>query len=97
MPAELYFCHVHFSGVRSLAQVVTKALGQRVTIDTPKVFLLREHQFYHGNAVVADRIVLFFYFKQADTGLAALIPGTRGAVEVARFRVTAGLVDPRTN
>jgi hypothetical protein len=83
--------------VAVLEQVVAKALGQRVTIDTPKVFLLREHQFYHGNATVAGRVVLFFYFKQADTGLAALIPGTRGAVEVARFRLPAGLADPRTN
>jgi hypothetical protein len=83
--------------VAVLAQVVAKALGQRVTIDTPKVFLLREHQFYHGNAAVAGRVLLFFYFKQADTGLAALIPGTRGAMEVARFRLPAGLTDPRTN
>jgi len=83
--------------VAVLAQVVAKALGQRVAIDTPKVFLLREHQFYHGNAAVAGRVVLFFYFKQADTGLAALIPGNRGAMEVARFRLTAGLADPRKN
>ena len=83
--------------VAVLTQVVAKALGQRVAIEVPKTFLLREHQFYHGNAVVADRVVLFFYFKQADTGLAALIPGTRGAMEVARFRVPAGLSDPRAN
>ena len=29
--------------------------------------------------------------------IAALIPGTRGAMEVARFRLTAGLPDPRKN
>jgi hypothetical protein len=36
-----------------------------------------------------------FYFQEADTGLAALIPGTSGAMDVARFRLTAGLADPR--
>ena len=83
--------------VAVLTHVASKALGQLATIEVPKTFLLREHQFYHGNAVVADRVVVFFYFKQADTGLAALIPGTRGAMEVARFRLPAGLADPRTN
>jgi hypothetical protein len=83
--------------VAVLAQVASKALGQQATIDTPKVFLLREHQFYHGNAMVAGRVMLFFYFQDADTGVAALIPGTRGAMEVARFRLPAGLADPRTN
>ena len=37
------------------------------------------------------------YFLEADTGLAALIPGTQGAMDIARFRLTAGLADPRKN
>jgi hypothetical protein len=80
-----------------LAQVATKALGQRVAVSTPQVFLLREHQFYYGNAAVTGRVLLFFYFQEADTGIAALIPGPRGAMEVARFRVSSDLAEPRKN
>jgi hypothetical protein len=69
----------------------------RVAFDDSKVFLLRQHRFYHGNAVVDRHVLLFFYFHEADTGIAALIPGVRGAMEVARFRVTAALCDPRMN
>ena len=80
-----------------LTQVAARALGRRVAFDAANVFWLREHRFYHGNAAVAGRMVLFFYFQEADTGIAALIPGARGAMEVARFRLTAGLPDPRKN
>ena len=80
-----------------LAHVASRALGRRVPLDHAKAFLLREHRFYHGNAAVEGRVVLFFYFEEADTGIASLIPGERGAMEVARFRLTAGLPDPRKN
>jgi hypothetical protein len=80
-----------------LLAVASKALGRPVAFDDSKVFLLREHRFYHGNAVVDGRVMLFFYFHEADTGVAALIPGMRGAAEVARFRVTAALCDARKN
>ena len=80
-----------------LAHVVSKALGQRTPFDEAKVFWLREHRFYHGSAAVAGRVVLSFYFEEADTGVMALIPGVRGAMEVARFRLTAGLSDLRKN
>jgi hypothetical protein len=80
-----------------LAHVAAKALGNKVAFDETKLFLLRKQRFYHGNAAVAGRVLLFFYFEEADTGIAALIPGTRGAMDVARFRLTAGLADPRKN
>ena len=80
-----------------LAHVASKALGKKVAFDEAKLFLLREQRFYHGNAAVAGRVLLFLYFQEADTGLAALIPGTSGAMDVARFRLTAGLADPRKN
>jgi hypothetical protein len=80
-----------------LAQVAGKALGRRAEFDLAKVFLVREHRFHHGSAAVAGRVVLFFYFQEADTGIAAMIPGAHGAMEVARFRLTAGLPDPRLN
>jgi hypothetical protein len=42
-------------------------------------------------------VILFFYFDDADTGIAAFIPQGRGAMEVVRFRLTDGLVDPQKN
>lgn len=80
-----------------LARVASTALGKPAKFDEAKIFRLREHHFYHGNAIVSGRVVLFFYFQEADTGIAALIPGVRGAMEVARFRLAAGLTDPRKN
>ena len=80
-----------------LAHVAAKALGRKVAFDEAKLFWPREHRFYHGNAAVAGRALLFFYFQDADTGIAALFPGTGGAMDVARFRVTGGLADPREN
>jgi hypothetical protein len=80
-----------------LAHVAGQAIGRRVAFENSKVFSLGPHRFYHGNAAVEGRVVLFFYFQAADTGIAALIPGVRGAMEVARFRLTAGLPDPRKN
>jgi len=80
-----------------LAVVAGKAIGHRVAFDGSKVFLLGAHRFYHGNAAVEGRVVLFFYFREANTGIAALIPGVRGSMEVARFRLPEGLADPRKN
>ena len=80
-----------------LAHVASQALGRRVALGDSKVLLLRAHGFYHGNTVVAGRVVLFFYFQEANTGIAALIPGVRGAMEVARYRLPEGLPDPRKN
>jgi hypothetical protein len=80
-----------------LGKVASAAMGQIVTFGESKIFQLREHGFYHGNATMKDRVVLFFYFKDAETGVAALIPGVGGAMEVARFRFPAVLIDPTRN
>jgi hypothetical protein len=80
-----------------LGSVASQALGQRVELSESLVSHLREHGFWHGNAQVDGRILLFFYFKNEDAGLAMLIPGIRGQMEVARFRLTGGLTDPRQN
>jgi hypothetical protein len=77
--------------------VVSKAIGRRVEVENPLVSYLREHRFLHGNAQAHRRIVLFFYFEDADTGLLMLIPGVRGQMEVARFHLKGGLPDPRWN
>lgn len=80
-----------------LSVVAAKALGRRVEFEESKIFRICEHGFFHGSAAVEGRVMLFFYFESVDTGIAALIPGVRGAMEVARYRLTAGLTDPRKN
>jgi hypothetical protein len=83
--------------VAVLGQVVSKALGQTVELENALVSHLREHRFVHGNAQADGRIVLFFYFEEADTGMAMIIPGIRGQGEMARFHLTGGLPDPQKN
>ena len=77
--------------------VVSKAIARHVEVENAFVSYLREHRFVHGNAQADGRIVLFFYFEDADTGLLMLIPGIRGQMEVARFHLKGGLPDPRWN
>ncbi|HEY2046015.1 MAG TPA: hypothetical protein VGG93_05495 [Candidatus Udaeobacter sp.] len=77
--------------------VVSKAMGRYVEIENTLVSYLRGHRFVHGNAQADGRVVLFFYFEDADTGLLILIPGIRGQMEVARFHLKGGLPDPRWN
>ena len=83
--------------VAMLDKVVSKALGQDVKLEGALVSYLREHRFVHGNAQADGRIVLFFYFQDADTGMAMLITGVRGEGDVARFHLTGGLTDPQKN
>jgi hypothetical protein len=83
--------------VAVLERVVSRAVGRRVELEGALVSHLRAHRFVHGNARADGRIVLFFYFQDADTGVAVLIPGVRGGTEVARFRLMNGLVDPQRN
>jgi hypothetical protein len=81
-----------------LAHVAAAALGKPAPLENIRVLRLHEFKFYHGNALVAGRVLLFFYFEGADTGLMALIPGVRGGTEVARFRLTGGLAgNPKHN
>ena len=77
--------------------VASKVMSRPVAFDESKVFRLSAHKFYHGSAIVGGRVILFFYFQEADTGIAALIPNGPSAMEVARFRLTEGLADPRKN
>ena len=83
--------------VAVLGKVVSKSLGRNVKLEGALVSYLREHRFVHGNAQADGRIVLFFYFEDADTGLAMIIPGIRGPGDMARFRLTGGLTDPQKN
>jgi hypothetical protein len=83
--------------VAVLSRVVSQALGRRVALEEALVSYLRAHRFVHGNARADGRIVLFFYFEDADTGMAMIIPGIRGEGEMARFHLTGGLPDPEKN
>jgi len=83
--------------VSVLGIVVPKAVGRRVEVENALVSYLREHRFVHGNPRADGRIVFFFYFEDADSGLLMLIPGIRGQMEVARFHLKGGLPDPRWN
>ena len=54
--------------------------------------------YYVSRVALADgRIVLFFDFQDADTGITMIIPGVRGQGDMARFHVTGGLTDPQKN
>ena len=83
--------------VAVLGKVVSKALAKPVELEGALVSYLREHRFVHGNAQADGRIVLFFYFEEADTGMVMIIPGIRGEGEIARFHLTGGLADPQKN
>ncbi len=80
-----------------LSRVAAKALGQLEPLQDPRILHVAEFKFFHGNGALGSRVVLFFYFEEGDTGLLALIPGVRGDMEVARFRLTGGLVNPKLN
>ena len=77
--------------------VVSKAIGRRVQVENAIISYLRGHRFVHGNARADGRIVVYFYFEDADTGVLMLVPGIHGQAEVARFHLKGGLPDPRWN
>jgi hypothetical protein len=83
--------------VEVLGRVASKAIGQPVELEGALVSNLRAHRFVHGNAQVDGRIVLFFYFPAADTGMMILIPGVHVAADVARFHLSGGLTVPQNN
>jgi len=83
--------------VSVLGNVVSKAVGETVELESALVSYLRAHRFVHGNARTAGRVVLFFYFEEADTGMVMLIPGVRGEMVIGRFKLAGGLINPLHN
>jgi hypothetical protein len=83
--------------VAVLERIVAGLVGRPAAVEGALVSHLRAHGFIHGNARADGRIVLFLYFRDADTGLMMLLPGVRGQMDVARFRLTAGLTSPQWN
>lgn len=80
-----------------LTLVANQALGEVHEIKEVKIFHSSGYNFYHGNGAVGGRALLFFYFDDLDTGIAAFIPGPHGGMEVARFQMKGGLVNPANN
>jgi len=81
-----------------IGRVANRALGKDAPLEQLRMMQLPGFGFYHGSAVVAGRVMLFFYVEELDTGLLALIPGPEGGVQVARFRRLAVLGgDPGNN
>ncbi len=81
-----------------LTHVAGQTLGKPAVLDNRRILRLAQFKFTHGNAVVAGRVLLFFYFESEDTGLMALIPGVRGGTELARFRLTGAVAgNPKHN
>src|SRR6185312_12637589 len=64
--------------VAVLSKVLSSAIGRKIELEGTLVSYLREHRFVHGNARADGRIVLFFYFEEADGGILIMIPGIRG-------------------
>ena len=83
--------------VAVLTHVAGRALGSPAQLQGVRVMRLAKFGFTHGNAAVAGRVVLFFYFENEDTGLMALVPGVKGGTEIARFRLPGGLGNPKHN
>jgi len=85
--------------VAVLGHVVARSLGLDHPVQLKEVLVshLREHRFVHGNAQMEGRVVLFFYFHEADAGMAMIIPGVRGQGDLARFRLKDKLIDPQQN
>ena len=84
--------------VGALTSVAGKTLGSPSALEEKRILRLAQFGFTHGNAAVAGRVLLFFYFESEDTGLIAIIPGTKGGAEVARFRLTGAIAgNPKHN
>ena len=81
-----------------LDHVAAKALGRPAKLERVRLSRVPGHGFHHGSAAVDGRAAIFFYFEDVNTGLLAIIPGPRGAAELARFRLPESLaMDPGRN
>lgn len=84
--------------VEVLGYLATTALGKAVTLKQPRISRVPGAGFLHGSAAVEGRAAVFFYFEAVNAGLLAIIPGVRGAMELARFRLPGSMaLDPRYN
>jgi len=75
-----------------LQHVAKTALGETAQLAPGRTFYVPEHGFYHGNALLAGRIALFFYFEQADVGAVAFMTLGSGENQIARFQIKDALL-----
>jgi hypothetical protein len=82
-----------------LQHVAKKALGETARLVSGRTCYLPEHGFYHGNAQLSGRIVLFFYFERADIGAVAFMALGSRENQIARFQINNALLggNPTTN
>jgi hypothetical protein len=81
-----------------LKQMMAKLLDNQCDFAHSRVLRLPDFRFIHGNAIVAERALLFFYFEEKNLGLMALIPGVRGQADIGRFHLTgAAAGNPKHN
>jgi hypothetical protein len=81
-----------------IRHVIKGASGQPYPFQPAQAFRMQRHGFHHGSGSVDGRTVLFFHFESGNTGLAAIIPGYNGPVDVARFSLPSTLpVDTSKN
>ncbi len=80
-----------------LLRIISQMLPGTDRLDQPAVFRLSGHSFIHGNAVVGRSALVFLFFPEINTGVAAIIPGAQGAMEVARFKTPGGVPRPGLN
>jgi hypothetical protein len=74
-----------------IRHVIKGASGQMRTFLPAKTFRVSGHGFHHGSGSVEGRAVIFFHFESVNKGLAAIIPGYNGPVDVARFSLPSTL------
>lgn len=94
--------HSEGESVPTLTTVLERLTSKMLPEKSPRLertatFHLLGHAFIHGNAVVGQHALLYFYFPQVNTGIAALIPGISGGMEVGRFQLPGGLPRPDLN
>jgi hypothetical protein len=72
-------------------------MGSRCEIRRRACFIFARTPFRPRQRAGGRTDCFVFYFEDADTGLAMIIPGIRGQGDVARFHLTGGLTDPQKN
>lgn len=77
--------------------ILVKMFGRPIKLIDAKVFSLSEYRFFHGCASFENRVVLFFYFEEEETGIFLVMPGSKGEADVGRFKTPDGWSDPKKN
>ncbi|MFM7605635.1 MAG: hypothetical protein ACKO8Z_10615 [Prosthecobacter sp.] len=75
-----------------IRRIIHETSGKPHPFLPAKVFHIYGHGFHHGSGAVEDRAVLFIHFESVHQGLAAILPGFKGPVDVARFSLPATLL-----